>query len=350
MLLSRTRFLLAGASALLALALCTVSAGAGPWVQSKNGYFTTARLGWLSTSKYYDAEGNEVDASATLAYKDRTVQFDTEYGISNRMTFLLGMPLRFLSLDLTSGDPSSFNNNGFGDLNFGLKYGFLNPAGKSAVALELDANTPTGYNANGAGIPPMGRGKFSAYGRLHAGTTFDPTRVYVQTEVGYRLFTADSTYYTITTTDTTEDKTAQVSNSIIFGLEAGFFATPRILIVGEYRMEQSLDTDRSQFQDLTQIAGTVQYRLKPHVDVLAGVRTSLSGKNVAKGTEVRLGVSLKGNNLGPYRGQTSAGYAEGAFPGVPATKSAAPAPVPVPVPAPAAPAPADSASAPATPK
>jgi hypothetical protein len=345
MLLSRTRFLLAGAPALLALALFTVAAGAGPWVQSKNGYFTTARLGLLSTSKYYDVDGNEVDASATLAYKDRTVQFDTEYGISNRMTFLLGMPVRFLSLDLTSGDPSSFNNNGFGDLNFGLKYGFLNPAGKTALALELDANTPTGYNANGAGIPPMGRGKFSAYGRLHAGTTFDPTRVYVQTEVGYRLFTADSTYYTTNPPDTL--KTAQVSNSIIFGLEAGFFATPRILIVGEYRMEQSLDS-LSQFQDLTQIAGTVQYRLKPHVDVLAGVRTSLSGKNVAKGTEIRLGVSLKGNALGPYRGQTSAGYAEGAFPGVPAAKSAAPAPVPVP--APATPAPADSASAPATPK
>jgi hypothetical protein len=326
MLLSRTRFLLAGASALLALALFTVSAGAGPWVQSKNGYFATARLGWLSTSKYYDADGNEVDASATLAYKDRAVQFDTEYGISNHMTFLLGMPVQFLSANFTSGNPSNFNNNGFGDLNFGLKYGFLNPAGKAAVALELDANTPSGYNANGAGIPPMGRGKYSTYGRLHAGTTFDPTPVYVQGELGYRKFSDDTQ-----------------SNSLVYAAEAGVFATARILIVANYQAEKSSDTDK-QFQDLTQAGANVQYRLKPHLDVLAGVRTTLDGKNANKGTEVRLGVSLKGNDLGRYRGQTAAGYTEGAFP----VSKAAPAPVPVP--APATPAPADSAAAPATPK
>jgi hypothetical protein len=326
MLLSRTRFLLAGAPALLALALITAAADAGPWVQSKNGYFTTARLGWGSTSKYYDAEGNEVDASASVDYKDRTIQFDTEYGISNRMTFLLGMPVQFLSANFTSGDPSNFNNNGFGDLNFGLKYGFLNPAGKAAVALELDANTPSGYNANGAGIPPMGRGKYSTYGRLHAGTTFDPTPVYVQGELGYRKFTDDTQ-----------------SNSMIYSAEAGVFATPRILIVAEYLAEKSSDTDK-EFQDLTQAGANVQYRLKQHLDLLAGVRTSLDGKNAKKGTEVRLGVSLKGNDLGRYRGQTAAGYPEGAFPGAPTAKSAAPAP------APATPAPADSAAAPATPK
>ena len=328
MLLSRTRFLLAGAPALLALALFTIAAGAGPWVQSKNGYFTTARLGWLSTSKAYDANGNEVDLSATVAYKDRTVQFDTEYGISNHMTFLLGMPVRFLSADYTTGDPSNFNNNGFGDLNFGLKYGFLNPAGKTAVALELDANTPTGYNANGAGIPPMGRGKYSTYGRVHAGTTFDPTPVYVQGELGYRKFSDDTQ-----------------SNALVYSAEAGVFATPRILIVAEYLAEKSSDADK-QFQDLTQAGANVQYRLKPHVDLLAGVRASLSGKNAAKGTEIRLGVSLKGNDLGRYRGQTAAGYAEGVFPGAPAAKSAAPAPAP----APATPAPADSTAAPAPPK
>ena len=328
MLLSRTRFLIAGASALLALALFTVSAGAGPWVQSNDGYFATARLGWLSTSKYYDADGNEVDASAAVAYKDRAIQFDTEYGISNHMTFLLGMPVQFLSADFTTGDPSNFNNNGFGDLNFGLKYGFLNPAGKAAVALELDANTPSGYNAYGAGIPPMGRGKYSTYGRLHAGTTFDPTPLYVQGELGYRKFSDDTQ-----------------SNSLVYSAEAGVFPTARILIVAEYLAEKSSDTDK-QHQDLTQAGANVQYRLKPHVDLLAGMRTSLSGKNAQKGTEVRLGVSLKGNALGRYRGQTAAGYPDGAFPGAPAAKSAAPAPVP----APATPAPADSAAAPAPPK
>jgi hypothetical protein len=176
----------------------------------------------------------------------------------------------------------------------------------------------------------MGRGKYSTIGRLHAGTTFDPTPVYVQGELGYRKFTDDTQ-----------------SNSLLYSAEAGVFATPRILIVAEYLAESSRDTDK-QFQDLSQAGANVQYRLKQHVDLLAGVRTSVSGKNATKGTEVRLGVSLKGNDLGRYRGQTAAGSPEGTFPGAKAAKSAAPAPVPAP--APATPAPADSAAAPATPK
>ena len=117
--------------------------------------------------------------------------------------------------------------------------------------------------------------------------------------------------------------------------------------VAEYLAESSSDTDK-QFQDLSQAGANVQYRLQRNLDLLAGVRTSVSGKNVNKGTEVRFGVSLKGNNLGRYRGQTAAGYPEGTFPGAPPAKSAAP--VPVPAPAPVTPAPAASAAAPATPK
>lgn len=342
MLLSRTPVGLAGAKAPAAFLLYTIvlglalaaSANAGPWTQTRNGYFTTARLSWLSTSKFYDADGNAVDTSTLLKYKARSVQLDTEYGVSNHLTFMLGMPVQFLAYNLTAGNPDKFSNNGFGDLNFGFKYGFLNPAGRTAVALEIDGNTPTGYNSQGLGLPPMGRGKFSAFGRLHAGTTFDPAPVYVQAEVGFRKFT---------------DKL--VSNALIYGAEAGVFASPRILLVGEYRSEKSRDTDKTYFQDLTQAGANVQYRLKPHVDVLAGMRTSLNGKNAVKGTEIRLGVSLKGNDLGRYRGQTAAGYSEGAFPGAPAPKAMAPAPVPVPepvsIPMPAA---SDSSSTPAQPK
>lgn len=339
MLSTRTPAGLAGAKAPAALALFTFVLGlvvssaamAGPWTQTRDGYFTTARLSWRSTSKSYDAAGNQVDASALYKYKDRSVQFDSEYGLSNRLTFLLGMPVQFRSANLTSGSPSNFNNNGFGDLLFGFKYGLLDPNGRSAVALEIDGSTPTGYNSRGFGIPPMGRGKFSGYGRLHVGTTLDPAPVYVQAEFSYRRFT---------------DK--QVSNALIYGAEAGVFASPRILIVGEFRSEKSRETDKPYFENLTQAGGQVQYRLKPHVDVLAGLRTTLSGKNAVKGTELRLGVSLKGNDLGRYRGQTAAGFSEGAFPGAAA---AAPAPVPVPEPAtPIAPAPSDSTSAPATPR
>ncbi len=359
----RTRVGLAGAKAPAALLLCTIvlglalaaSANAGPWTQTRNGYFTTARLSWLSTSKFYDADGNVVDTSTLFKYTARTVQFDTEYGVSNHLTFMLGMPVQFLAYKLTAGNPDKFSNNGFGDLNFGFKYGLLNPAGRAAVALEIDANTPTGYNSQGLGRPPMGRGKFSTFGRLHAGTTFDPAPVYVQAEVGYRRFFAkrDSTPAITEANGKVREVPPGpyplVSSALVYGVEAGAFVSPRMLIVGEFHAEKSLDYTKTYFQDLSEAGALVQYRLKPHLDVMAGMSTSLSGKNATKGTRVRLGVTLKGNGLGRYRGQTAAGYSEGAFPG--AAKAMAPAPVPVPepvsIPTPAA---SDSSSTPDQPK
>jgi hypothetical protein len=318
------------AVALLALGLLSPrDAGAtGPWVQSDNGYFATARLGWLSTSKRYDAAGNEVDDSGTLKYKNRTVAFSAEYGMSNHMTFLLGMPVQFLNFTIPSFTPSSFSNNGFGDIDFGLKYGFLNPAGKAAVALELSGHTPSGYNSQGFGLPPMGRGKFSALADVNGGMTFDPVPVYVQGEVGYRKFTDD-----------------RVSNAILYGVEAGIFASSRILVVGEYFAEKSRDKTRVYFSDISEAGANVQYRLKPGMDVLAGLRTTLSGKNAVKGTQIRLGVSLKGNDVGQYRGQGAYGYTASAFPN--AKPRHAPDPVPVPEPVPAAA--SDSTGTPAPP-
>jgi hypothetical protein len=96
----------------------------------------------------------------------------------------------------------------------------------------------------------------------------------------------------------------------------------------------------------------VQYRLKPGLDVLAGVRSSVSGKNspnetapAFKGTEIRVGVAFKGNNLGPHRGPGSYGYEEGAFPDTAPKLGPAPVTVPDPVPAPV-PAPADTTGTP----
>jgi hypothetical protein len=320
--------------------LASRDAGAtGPWVQSDDGYYVTVRPGLLSTSKYYDASGAVVDGGGSFKYRDLSVRFDGEYGMSSHMTFLLGMPLQFRKLTVDANDPPSLSNNGFGDLLFGLKYGFLDPAGNAALALELTGNTPTGYNSKDFGIPSMGRGRFSALAAVHAGMTFDPAPVYVQGEVGYRYFTAREAIPPDTT------KSSVVSNAVVYTIEAGVFVSPKILIVGEYLAEQALDTkNKPEYQSLSQVGGNVQYRLKPGLDLLAGLRTTVSGKTLGggtgsiafKGTTIRLGVSLKGNDLGRYRGQGAYGYPDGTFPNAKPRKAPEPVPVPEPVPAPAA--------------
>jgi hypothetical protein len=251
------------------------------------------------------------------------------------------MPVLFRAIDLQGFAPNHFSNAGFGDLLFGFKYGFLDPAGRDALALEIDADTPTGYNSNGFGFPPMGLGKFSADAHLHAGITLDPTPAYAQAEVGYRKFT-DNT----------------VSDALTYSAEAGVFATPRVLVMASLGAQKARDDTKVVFLSYTAVQGLVQYRLKPHVDVLAGYGTTLSGKNVAKENGLRLGVSLRGNGLGRYRGQASGGEEPSASGAAlpkpapaPAAIPAAPAPVvpPAPVPAPGG-APADTSQAPAQPK
>jgi len=49
-------------AALLAFALPRTASATGPWVQTDNGYYTTARFGFFSSSNRYDPDGNEVSA------------------------------------------------------------------------------------------------------------------------------------------------------------------------------------------------------------------------------------------------------------------------------------------------
>jgi hypothetical protein len=331
------------------IALSTLSAprasaqpsNAGPWIETRNGYYSSFRLEWVSTSHYYDANGNLQTAVPAQTIKDRSLDLDSEYGISNRLTLHLDMPVEFRAVDVPGFVPDHFSNSGFGDLLFGFKYGFLDPAGRDALALEIDAHTPTGYNSNGFGFPPLGYGKFSADAHLHAGLTLDPTPAYVQAEVGYRKFT-DNT----------------VSDALTYSAEAGVFATPRVLVMASLGAQKARDDTKFAFLSYTAVQGLVQYRLKPHVDVLAGYTATLGGKNVFKDNGLILGVSLRGNRVGRYRGQ-AAGSEEAVAPAAalpkpaaaPAAIPAAPAPVatPAPVPAPGG-APADTSQAPAQPK
>jgi len=344
---------LAGLAGLFMFALVLVAVFApaaratGPWVQSDNGYYATARFGTFSSSEVYDTEGDVIDGGESFKYRERALRFDAEYGMSNRLTFLLGMPVQWRTFWLGE-DPNriTYNNSGFGDLNFGLKYGILDPLKDAALAFELSANTPTGYNAHGMGVPSMGRGRFSALAALHGGMTFDALPLYVQGELGYRMFTAKGHVPPDTS------KTHLVSNELVYALEAGFFLTPRFLVVGEYLAANANDTDKWNFQSQSQVGGNVTYRLKPGLDVLVGARSSISGKNsvnetapVFKGTEIHVGIAFKGNDLLPHKGQGSHGYEEGAFPETAPKLGPAPVPVPDPVPAPV-PAPSDTTGTP----
>jgi hypothetical protein len=66
------------------------------------------------------------------------------------------------------------------------------------------------------------------------------------------------------------------------------------LVVADLAAQKGRDETKADFLSYTQVEGMVQYRVKPHVDVMLGYATVLSGKNATKRNELRLGVALKG--------------------------------------------------------
>src|SRR4029078_3040078 len=121
----------------LALVLVAVFApearATGPWVQSDNGYYATARFGHFSSSEVYDAEGDIIDGGDEFKARTQSLMLDSEYGMSKRVTFLLAMPVLWKTYWVgADADQVTYNNSGFGDLKFGLKYGILDPL-KDAV-------------------------------------------------------------------------------------------------------------------------------------------------------------------------------------------------------------------------
>ncbi|MGH7726164.1 MAG: transporter [Candidatus Eiseniibacteriota bacterium] len=315
---------LSGATALPAAASDSPDL-AGPWSIGRNGYWSTMRLLGLSSSTSYDAVGNKVDLANNGKFSDLTAQLASEYGLSERWTLDLGLPVQFLSAE---SDALEFDekNKGFGDARVGVRYGLNDPAGSNVLAVQVDGSVPTGYNAAGNGRPPMGNGEPALTGRLLAGHAFAGA-MYAQGEFGYRMNFGD------------------VSPQLVAGAEAGIFPTPRLLVLGQYTWVKHTDDQKPVYEYEYALGGQAQYRLNRQLDLVGGIRHTLGGMNVPAGTSIVLGLSLKGNSLAPYRGQAAADAREGVFPGFPAPADSVPAPAQ----APAAPALPDSVPAPAPP-
>ena len=271
-------------------ALGSLPAAAGPWTLNRGGYYATSVLGWQSSTAAYDAIGEKVDFGSNTKYLDRTISLRTEYGVSDRVTLELGLPVRFLKFD-SGALPVDFSNSGFGDARAGLRIGVLR-GGPSVVSLQLDGQTQTGYDRKGFGIPPLGDGKSSVTVRALAGRTFAPRPAYVQGDLGYRF------------------QGGTLSDALVGNAEAGVWASPRFLVLGTWQWQEHRNNDQP-FEDFFRYGGQAQYRYRPGIDLIAGLSHVGGGQNTFAGTAILVGVALKGNTLGAYRGPTAAGSPDG---------------------------------------
>jgi hypothetical protein len=166
-----------------------VSAG-GPWLLTKkSGFFqlqSTLPIG--SYDKLFLENNRELDLNRDIL--DFTFQSYLEYGITDKLNLITGLPFKYIS----SGDAKnnlinpnllpSGNLSGFGNYKFALKYRVSDKKMKVAVSIQSSFNTVnkdlekgliTGYASNSIGL------------HTHIGKSFSKGKAYSFVEGGVNL-------------------------------------------------------------------------------------------------------------------------------------------------------------------
>lgn len=135
---------------LCSLFISFLSYAQGAWTQKKGEAYTQLSF---STIRTYSTIFGNPDYS-TREITDNTIQFYSEYGLSNKTTIILNLPLKYIKTGLLvgNGKPVSTANSitSLGNIEVGVKHQFYNKKWVIAGQLNLEANT--GFYDNPSGI------------------------------------------------------------------------------------------------------------------------------------------------------------------------------------------------------
>lgn len=193
-----------------------------PWTQEKGKFYT--QISFTSIANY-DTLFGDPDYSNFGNYTDNTAQIFTEYGLSNKTSLLVNVPLKLISIDNfedpridCGGDCSrDFNTNALGNLEIGIKHNFYKKDWLLSGQFSVEANTGS-YNAI-SGIR-TGYDAFTFTPLLIAGKGFGKS--YLQTFVGANI------------------RTNNYSSNFKIGGEYGRKITKKIWLIGYVDIVKSL--------------------------------------------------------------------------------------------------------------
>jgi hypothetical protein len=132
-----------------------------PWTQKKGNAY--AQLSF-TTIPSYDAIFSDTNQNLFGNYSDNTVQFFGEYGLSDKTSLLVNLPLKLISvnnfedprIDCSGDCGKEYNTNALGNISLGLKHNFYNKNWVLSGQFSIEANTSsfdaisgirTGYDA-----------------------------------------------------------------------------------------------------------------------------------------------------------------------------------------------------------
>lgn len=158
------------------------------WTKPKGeGYFKLSQ-NIIRATGFFNPEGNVADITTTSVYQ--TVLYG-ELGITDKLTAIVNVPFFIRStinnLESTSngGIRPGDEFNGFGDLQFGLKWGLIQQ-GPVIWSISAEVKTPTGNNVGGnTELLQTGDGAWGAFLMTDVSHSFYPTPIYISGGVGF---------------------------------------------------------------------------------------------------------------------------------------------------------------------
>ena len=174
---------------LFALLLSTTLFSQSPWTKKKGAIFT--QLSFTTISNYNEIFGNP-DYTINGNISDRTYQVYAEYGLTDKTSLLLNIPLKSIeqlgyqnpAIDCVGDCSENNTKTAFGNLEIGLKHQFYNNGWVLAGQLITEINTGSYDGATGI---RTGYDAFTFTPQFLAGKGFGKT--YCQSHIGVQIRT-----------------------------------------------------------------------------------------------------------------------------------------------------------------
>lgn len=261
------------------------------WTREAKGLYLQASASHFSSNDYYTTEGRLADQGST--FNTSAFLIYGEYGISNRLTAIVDLPLVRLNSFSTSETVG-----GVGNIQLGVKYKLLKNFPLSLqVALDIPSNDGSNFaqskNANDFGEfdeinLPLSDGEFNIWTTLAASHGFKNGKSYVSafSSVNFR--------------------TENFSNQFQAGAEVGHLFFNKLYLIGKLKIQERLSSENNvqsgsflfgEGTTFTSYGITSMYKLTDHLNLVAQY-SDYSGflverKNIYDGGTFSLGVAFE---------------------------------------------------------
>ncbi len=273
---------------ILSLLFSLATVAQGPWTKEKGELYT--QLTYTTIPNYSSLFGDP-ETSTFSEISDNTIQLYGEYGISDKTSLIVNLPLKIIKIndfenpliDCEGDCSEDFNETGLGNLEIGIRHNFYKKEWLLSGQFSIEANTGS-YDEN-SGIR-TGYDAFTFTPLLLAGRSFEKT--YVQAFVGANI------------------RSNEYSSNFKIGGEVGRKITNRIWLIGFIDIVKSLENGnivlppQNTFTGLyvnDQEYGAFGFKgigeITDKFGVTLGLGGAFFGNNVAKQAALNVGVYQK---------------------------------------------------------